>query len=115
MKTIKLGRTKNKTEIQIMDAKEFKKFMSGKTVYYHQCGWIEKWGQSMKRLLDYFPYNGFTLSSRIKLKHYGWPGYSAKCLGHETSSGKPYWECESYKVSIRKTKSGNKYYVTKKK
>lgn len=113
MKTIHLGNTKKKTEITIMDAAEFKKFMSGKTVYHHQCGWIEKWNQPMKDLLGYFPHSGFTLSSRLTLKPYEYAGYPSNCLGHSTKSGKPYWECERYKVTIRKFKTGNKYYVTK--
>ena len=111
MKKIKLG--KNKTEVIIMNAEEVKKFLSDKTVYHHNIHWIEKWNHSIRDLLKYFPYQGFTLSSSIKLQRYDRPGYSAQCLGHKTTTGRAFWNCNRYKITIRQTKNGNMYYVTK--
>ncbi len=109
MKKIFLGRNK-KTEIMIMNQDEFSKFMQDKNVYHHVVHWIEKWNQPV---LDYFPFNGFTLSNNVTLKRYPYSGYPEDCLGTISTTGKFYQTYIRYKVTIRKTKKGNLYYVTR--
>jgi hypothetical protein len=111
MKKIKLG--KSKTEVLIMNAEEVTKFLSDKTIYHHSVFWLEKWKHSIKDILRYFPHGGFTLPSSVKLQRYDRPGYSADCLGHRTTTGKAYWTYNRYKITIRESKNGNMYYVTK--
>ena len=96
---------------RIMSVEEFKKFMSDKTVYHHQCYWIEKWNGNSP-ITDYFPHSGFTLSKGIKLKRH--ERYNnPKILSSRTTSGKGIWDLNRYTVSIVKTKNTVKYYVTK--
>lgn len=111
MKKIFLGRNK-KTEVLLMNRDEFLKFMQDKNVYHYVIYWIEKWNQPV---LDYFPSSGFTLSKNVTLKRYPYPGYPETCLGNTSTTGKFYQDYIRYKVTIRETKKGNLYYVTKEK
>jgi hypothetical protein len=103
---------------RILTTKEFRTFIKNKKVYHHVVHWIEEW-KGIPDIIDYFPYSGFTLNNKIKLKRYPYTGYSEKCLASTTTSGKFYKDCESYKVSIRNNKKEphnrekNLYYVTR--
>lgn len=107
MHTQKLG----KAEITVMNQDEFKQWIADKKVYRYNVGWIEEWKQPV---LDYFPYSGFTLDARVTLAPYGKAKYSEKCLGFTTTDGVSLYDLPRFKVTLRKTKKGNKYYATKK-
>ena len=112
MKTILLGRGQKKTKVTLIDREEFEKFLEGKTIYHYDVDWISKWNPTTTPITEYFPASGFAMSSEYTLGRYN-SKYSPKCLSNHTTDGKPVWELPRWKVSIRKTKKGNLYYVTR--
>src|SRR5574337_1184397 len=110
MKTLKLGHNGQK-QVKLMNQKEFTRFLKNKTVYHHECGWIKKW-KGTTPITEYFPYKGFTLPSYVVLQPYS-SNFPKDCLGAWSITGKFYAEYPRYKVTIRKGKSGNMYYVTR--
>ena len=113
MQKLYLGHN-GETLVRVMNQKEYIKFMSNKQVYHHEIYWIEKWEYSMKDLLSYFPYQGFTLPKHVRLeRYYPHHGYSEKCLDNKVQGKNKYtWNYQRFKVTIRKTKNTVKYYVT---
>lgn len=93
-----------------MKRDEFIKFISDKTCYRQEVGWLSK---CTSDLTAYIPHDGFFLESKYKLGQY--KDYE-KCFNHSVieRNGKPFnksiYDLPRWKITIGKT---GLYFVTK--
>ena len=106
MRALKIG----KGNTVVMTPAEFAVFMKDKRVYHFMNYWIEEWTTPVDR---YFPYKGFVMESKYRLRRYQHAGYSEKCLDTYLTGGGSMFNVPRWKVTRTEAGATIQFYVTK--